>query len=296
MTGKAAAPGHRYPIVFTDLDGTLLDHNTYSHEPALPALARLAELKVPVVLASSKTRAEMAVLQAELQLGAPMIFENGGGIHWPLDWTPTPEKENVVSYHEIRRIIDGLAPNIRSGFSGFGDWSQDRLVAETGLTPDMARRASLREYSEPGIWTGTDEELAEFTDQLRKHGLRMMHGGRFQTICGPASKASRLREIRDHFKSGISSEHAVYTIALGDAPNDVGMLQAADRAFIIANPNGPAVDALPEEATGKTKRSQLSGPSGWNACVMAMLDELDGPASLADMRPAEHMGEDTDNG
>ena len=141
MTAIAATSGQRFPIVFTDLDGTLLDHNTYSYEPAMPALARLAELKVPVVLASSKTRAEMAVFQAELQFGAPMICENGGGIHWPIDWEPAPETEKVVSYHDIRQAIDGLAPNIRRAFSGFGDWSQDRLIAETGLSPDMARRA-----------------------------------------------------------------------------------------------------------------------------------------------------------
>ncbi|MEM9470809.1 MAG: HAD-IIB family hydrolase [Pseudomonadota bacterium] len=272
-------PGHHFAIVFTDLDGTLLDHKTYGYEPALPALARLAQMKVPVVLASSKTHAEMAVFQAEFRLTAPMICENGGGVHWPADWAHAPERETAVTYHEIRQAIDGLPARIRRGFSGFGDWSQSRLMAETGLPPDLARRAAQRQYSEPGLWTGTDEELDELTNLLRSQGLRMMCGGRFQTICGPATKVSRLREIRDRFKAGISPEHSVHTIALGDAPNDIAMLQAADRAFIIANPHGPGIASLPEEASGKIARSQLSGPAGWNLCVMDALDELDGPAA-----------------
>ena len=37
-------------LVFTDLDGTLLDHDDYGFEPALPALHRLAAAQVPLVI------------------------------------------------------------------------------------------------------------------------------------------------------------------------------------------------------------------------------------------------------
>lgn len=37
---------HMY-LVFTDLDGTLLDHDTYSWEAARPALDRLKRQQVP---------------------------------------------------------------------------------------------------------------------------------------------------------------------------------------------------------------------------------------------------------
>lgn len=49
------APHGNEIIVFTDLDGTLLDHDTYGFEPARPALAMLARKKIPVTLNSSKT-------------------------------------------------------------------------------------------------------------------------------------------------------------------------------------------------------------------------------------------------
>lgn len=46
-------------LVSTDLDGTLLDHHTYSWHAALPALQKCSELAIPVVLNTSKTLAEV---------------------------------------------------------------------------------------------------------------------------------------------------------------------------------------------------------------------------------------------
>ena len=67
-------------IVYTDLDGSLLDGTTYSYEPATPALAALREQGIPLVLVSSKTRAEMEPLRQRLDHRDPFIVENGGAV------------------------------------------------------------------------------------------------------------------------------------------------------------------------------------------------------------------------
>ena len=68
-------------MIFTDLDGTLLDHETYDWSPAAPLLGRLTAAGIPVCLASSKTAAEMVPLRAAMGLSAaPLICENGAGI------------------------------------------------------------------------------------------------------------------------------------------------------------------------------------------------------------------------
>lgn len=71
-------------MVFTDLDGTLLDHQTYSFAPAKPALAALRAARVPLVPCSSKSLAEMVELQQALELDGPLIVENGGGVFLPM--------------------------------------------------------------------------------------------------------------------------------------------------------------------------------------------------------------------
>ena len=60
-------------LVFTDLDGTLLDHDTYGWEAASPALAQCRERGIPIVLVSSKTRAEMDNLRRRMGLSMPFI-------------------------------------------------------------------------------------------------------------------------------------------------------------------------------------------------------------------------------
>ena len=64
-------------VVISDLDGTLLDHQTYSFAAALPAVRRLERLRIPLVLNSSKTRPEMEAIRGQLANCAPFIVENG---------------------------------------------------------------------------------------------------------------------------------------------------------------------------------------------------------------------------
>ena len=69
-------------IIFSDLDGTLLDHKTYTFEPASEALSVLKSRKIPLILSSSKTKAEIERIQSKLTLKEPFIFENGSGVFY----------------------------------------------------------------------------------------------------------------------------------------------------------------------------------------------------------------------
>ncbi|SFM62102.1 HAD hydrolase family protein [Methanolobus profundi] len=60
-------------IVFTDQDGTLVDHDTDSYEAALPAIGMLKEKGIPLVFCTSKTKAEIEVYVDELDTGHPFI-------------------------------------------------------------------------------------------------------------------------------------------------------------------------------------------------------------------------------
>ena len=70
-------------IIFTDLDGTLLDHQTYSYGEAEDALKVVREKRVPLILCSSKTRDEIEVYRKKLSNNEPFISENGGAIFIP---------------------------------------------------------------------------------------------------------------------------------------------------------------------------------------------------------------------
>lgn len=64
-------------------------------------------------------------------------------------------------------------------------------------------------------------------------------------------------------------------IALGDAPNDVEMIETADYGVVIRNDHGKGIPPLAGETTGRILRSEAPGPDGWNASVLALLARLD---------------------
>lgn len=251
-------------VVFTDLDGTLLDHETYSWTAAAPALDALKAAGVPLVLASSKTAAEIARLHAEMGLGAaPAIVENGAGLYRPGEEAPA----TIDDYHAIRGALEGVPRDLRAPFRGFGDMSAFEVAEITGLSHEAAALARTRSYSEPGLWSGDDTGLDAFLAELRAQGIAARRGGRFLTLSFGATKADRMGEVARGY--GASD-----TLALGDAPNDVEMLEAATAGVIVRNDHATPLPRLDGEAAGRIGRTDAPGPEGWNRAVLDWLGPI----------------------
>ncbi len=71
-----------------------------------------------------------------------------------------------------------------------------------------------------------------------------------------------MAEVVAHYQRRVAEP--VRTVALGDAPNDLAMLEAADRGIIIANPAHQVTDP---QNVGAILRSEQSGPQGWNIMI-----------------------------
>ncbi len=252
------------PLVVTDLDGTLLDHDSYSFAPAAQALATIRARNIPLVLCSSKTRAEMLPLQAELGISGPFICENGAGICTvtaagaELEALAAPRSEVLALLHTLREQ-EGFR------FTGFADMSVEELAETTGLSLAAAALAAQREFSEPLRWEDSEQELPRFRSLLQQHGLTAQQGGRFLSVAGPTDKGAALNRLRLRYVN-----HGP-VIALGDSPNDLSMLAAADIGVIIKSARS---DSLQPEGPGRILRTQQRGPSGWQEAMSGLLDEF----------------------
>lgn len=251
-------------LVFTDLDGTLIDHTTYRWSAASAALAELKRHGCGLVLASSKTGAEIAQLRAELGTEEfPAIVENGAGLLAPFADADT----DASAYDRLREVLAQMPRELRSSYTGFGDLSVQQVATLTGLPVDQARLAKIRAFSEPGTWTGTDTDKDAFITHLHDAGVIAQEGGRFLTLSFGGNKADRIGEL-------VARYNPQTTVALGDAPNDVAMLQATDIGVIVANPHRAPLPELPGEADGRIIRTKAVGPEGWNVAILDLLDDL----------------------
>lgn len=281
MKKGAASGGNATPFVmiFTDLDGTLLDHDTYEWEEAKPALERCKQLDVPLILVSSKTRAEMEILHKALGLTSPFISENGGGIFFPEEerrpvphdtrlakglwkWSLGLPYESLVE--SLREIREELGLDIR----GFSDMSLEEISHLTGLDQDASRLASLREYDEPFIVVGEAENDARVLDEAAtRRGLHLTRGGRFYHLQGKNDKGEAVEKLIAWY----GEHHAqVFSIALGDSPNDFNMLKRVDHPVLVRSSGH--FPELQEMIPGLIVTKEI-GPKGWNTVVLEVLSE-----------------------
>mgnify|MGYP001801021418 CR=1 FL=1 len=250
-------------LVFSDLDGTLLSHVDYSWEAARPALQQLHLVGAGLVLASSKTAAEIIPLRAQLGFEDwPAIVENGAGL-LAANETQQPERDQ---YDAIRQVLGTKPLAVRAPFRGFGDMDAAQIAASTGLSEQDAARAALRAYSEPGLWSGSLPACEDFLSALAEHGISAREGGRFLTLSFGRTKADQMAQI-------IQTLRPDHTIALGDAPNDTEMIAAADAGIIVANPHRKPLPPMDGETSGQIVRTMLPGPEGWNAAVLDVVQQ-----------------------
>ena len=263
-------------IVFSDLDGTLLDHDTYSWAEATPALDALEARGVPLVLVSSKTRAELLPLRLALGNTHPYIVENGAASFVPAgyfdDSGPVAGSDSCISQGPSRAELQHALYRARDGggyqFTTFAELATAGIVRETGLEPAQADAANERTASEPLLWQDTDERLAAFAERMAAQHLRCVRGGRFVHVMGQFDKADAVAGLLQRFERR-DGPGKVVSVALGDGPNDLEMLALADVAVVVKGRHG---HPMPLQSGSRVIRTTEHGPAGWREAVLEILD------------------------
>jgi len=260
-------------LVFTDLDGTLLNHDDYSFQDAMQAINYLKSNAIPLIIVTSKTFSEVRVLQEQLGIECPFIVENGAGIFLHTNSIlaqSIPHKNRHIkissakSYLELRLFFKTLQK--KYPIKGFGDMQVDEVMHLTGLNYDDAHNAMQRDFTEPFIATGKID-IEAMQQEANKEGLDIVKGGRFyHLISQGADKAHAMQHLTDLFE--IEFEHSPKMIALGDSANDFSMLKAADIGILVKLHNGTFADIQSDTII----KTSLAGPKGWNESLLEILN------------------------
>ena len=274
-------------IIFTDVDGTLIDFETYDCSVAKPWVQRLKEVGIPVVFCSSKTFAEQRDLQRRLDFESPCIVENGAAIIAPGGyWEDHPEGSIVgeegwvrielgMRSWEIRSKVMKIESMIGESLIGFSRMPTEDLARRTGLDLLSAKRAAQREYSETLAIEKPESFWRELKPLFEEQGLACFAGGRFHTVVDiGVDKGKAIDYVSENWKQ-VTGESPL-TIGLGDSHNDKPLFQAVDCPRQVQRPDGTWEDlGLP--------RSYLVegvGPHGWVRAVSPLLQEREEPGSM----------------
>ena len=249
-------------LIFTDLDGTLLDIHIYDWQPAAAWLERLQDKQVPVILSSSKTAAEMLDIQQELGLeGLPFIAENGAVIQPDVRWDPPARRIAGMSHRTIHQIIEQIRVQTHVKFTTFDDVNE-RVIGEwTGLTPSRSLLARKHEASVTLIWRDSDVQMARFEEALEQHGLQFVQGARFWHILD--ARCGKNVAVKWLIEQYCSRESVAWTsLGLGDGSNDAPLLDSVDFAVVVKGINRQGI-SLQNDSPERVYHTQRSGPAGW---------------------------------
>ncbi len=265
-------------VFFTDLDGTLLDHATYSFEKALPALKLLRNGGLPLIICSSKTKAEIEYYRKKLANRHPFVSENGGGIFIPKGYfdfdvrdvhpAVTEEPDYTVirlgaRYSDLREAVGSL---MAEGFDlwGFGDMSAGEVAEISGLTVFEAELSKKRDFDEPFLFQGNEEDEKGLVDAITRKGFNCTKG-RFFHILGDSNKGTAISVLSALYRRQMGD---IITVGLGDRPNDFPMLQEVDIPVLVQQPEGNYAEGL--NVPGLIRAGGV-GPEGWTKAVLDIL-------------------------
>lgn len=260
--GKAAPK-----VIVTDLDGTLLDHHSYSWSDAAEALSKAHALGIPIVPCTSKTFAETRPLADAIGLtNCPIICENGSGIQL----SASNQLDIARPYEELIQRLQLLRANKGYKYTGFADMTVEDVANKINLPIEKAALAHKRTYSEPLVWNDSKIALTEFIQAANEQGIAIVRGGRFyHALHQGISKYNAVKHLLAELYTPSSN-----WIALGDGDNDIPLLANADFSVVINNPTKdfPVLD----KPLGTCLYTSAFGPAGWNCAINYILETFYG--------------------
>ena len=232
-------------VVFTDLDGTLLDSFSYSYCQALEAINLLRNKEIPIVFCSTKTRAEQEAYREELNIKDPFIVENGGAIFIPLAYFPfvfnhhkTTKDYLVIELgipsQKVRETLKKVENEIGCYITGFGDMNVEEIAKDSGLNLKFAALAKQREYDETFKIENTQEKIEATLNKIEEAGLTYTHGGKYYDAMGGNDKGKATKILIELFRRKFGK---IETIGIGDSQNDISMLKAVDVPVLVQKPD-----------------------------------------------------------
>jgi mannosyl-3-phosphoglycerate phosphatase len=258
-------------LIFTDLDGTFLNHHNYSFEATTEALQIIREAQIPLIFTTSKTKAEVVRLQQQVGISEPFIVENGAALFIPQgyqgfdlsdlsDLDGTKVKVFGKKYSEVLAFYQKYKDVYT--MMGLSDMTQSQVADLTGLDLQSVLYVKKRDFTEPFILKD-ESKLEALQQSALAYDLKITKGGRFYHLMSRfQDKGIAVRETIALFED--LYKDTVDAIALGDSQNDLPMLKSVHVPILIQKHDGSYL----ESDISNLQKSSFPGSKGWNEMVI----------------------------
>jgi len=258
-------------LIFSDLDGTFLNHHTYSYG-SLKNYVNNLDLQFELIFVTSKTFEEILHIQNKIEINYPFIAENGACIFFPpgyLKFTSNTQKNFFIHKNYYCFKISNLkSEDLINSFSDlkkkykfcfYSEISNKSICELTNLKLREAKNSKNRLFTNPILWKDTNKKMLNFkSDVIKiKKDLEILKGGRFLHISDNYNKAKAVKNFIKIIKS--KSSYRFLTVSLGDSENDICMLESTDYSCIVKR----KANKISLKKKKNIYFSKTEAPDGW---------------------------------
>jgi Cof subfamily protein (haloacid dehalogenase superfamily) len=233
-----------YKMIFSDIDGTLLNSAHQVTEDIKRKILELERVGIPFVLVSGRMPDAMLTIKAQIGNHAPMVCYNGGLIFGEKNEKLYECKMDLKQALEIKKKMGREFPQICCNTYGYNKWIVDDdenpwVVMEEKITALKSQKDKVEAvFAGKGIHKllimGENEVIKKVEASLRKEFPLLFiiasTPNSLEVVDGKAKKSNGVRFLCNHY--GITTQDA---IAFGDGHNDIDMLTAVKRSYAMAN-------------------------------------------------------------
>ena len=267
-------------IIFTDIDGTLINNDTFYEGANIEIAETLSEHNHILIYNSSKTFNEIALMQKKFNTSFPFICETGGGIYHKNLFNQVSDKlragysimyeaKKIEMYKDI--IEEEIQKNFKNDLDMFDTLPLDEKSRLSGLRGNDLNLASERDFSMLITWKSDELRYSTFESVLHGYGLKLIKGGRFCHICTSHDKGWAVTFFLNQMKSsGVYNK--IVTIGIGDSTNDFEMLSNVDYACVVKSEN--TGELMKKIENSKIVLSTNYAPEGWAECIQNIFSQI----------------------
>jgi mannosyl-3-phosphoglycerate phosphatase len=296
LVAKAEEMGERVPsgtvsgtrIIFSDVDGTLLSES--GRAPSNWGDIRASLSGALIVLTSSRTVEELLAVQRFLGVRGPVLAENGAILVLSEEWTERHQAGTVMQLAgktvrlvhlgtpaaEFRGEVEAAAREHGVAIETEREVFSAHLHHPMASRRTIARRALARTHSLLLRMKGDEEARSRFLAALGTARLTVSNSGRWYVVQANSSKGLGVRAFINLALSVLGG--SLQIVGVGDRENDVSLLTATTKRFVMRLANGEVDPTL--AATADATILTTPGVDGWTE-IAADLQIISAPESLS---------------
>ena len=232
-------------MVFSDVETLAVSLASLPSEE-VSLLREVALKRLPLVLSSTRSRAELDFIQHELGIHAPFIFESGAAVSVPPGYfrghvhgaRAVGDRLVVPFGRPCHEVIEGLkqaSTQLGIDVVGLSDLSVEQTALDWGVTPLEASRVKMREFGEPFRILRGKKRRDSLLRAMRARGFTCATGGRYD-YAGAVGEAAGIGLLSRLYRNTFGP---IVTVGVGSQTRDAELLAHVDVPVVLPAEDDP---------------------------------------------------------